>query len=77
VKEAAGTTVLVTGTTDGLGRRVARELAAKGAAVLLHGRSQVRLRAVLEEVRGQTGGERARSYLVNLSSLAAVRELRP
>jgi hypothetical protein len=45
--------------------------------VLLHGRSQVRLRAVLEEVRGQTGGERARSYLVNLSSLAAVRELRP
>ena len=39
MKEAAGTTVLVTGTTDGLGRRVARELAAKGAAVLLHGRS--------------------------------------
>ena len=69
--------MLVTGATDGLGRRVARELAAKGAAVLLHGRSQVRLRAVLEEVRGQTGGERARSYLVNLSSLAAVRELRP
>jgi short-subunit dehydrogenase len=69
--------VLVTGATDGLGRRVARELAAKGAAVLLYGRSQVRLRAVLEEVRGQTGGERARSYLVNLSSLAAVRELRP
>jgi len=69
--------VLVTGATDGLGRRVARELAVKGAAVLLHGRSRVRLRAVLEEVRGQTGGERARSYLVNLSSLAAVRELRP
>jgi short-subunit dehydrogenase len=77
VKEAAGTTVLVTGATDGLGRRVAWEPAAKGAAVLPHGRSQVRLRAVLEEVCAQTGGERARSYLVNLSSLAAVRELRP
>jgi short-subunit dehydrogenase len=65
--------VLVTGATDGLGRRVARELAAKGAAVLLHGRSQVRLRAVLEDVRGQTSGERARRYLADLSSLAAVR----
>jgi len=34
--EAVGTTVLLTGATDGLGRRVARELAAKGAAVLAH-----------------------------------------
>ena len=39
------TTTLVTGSTDGLGRRVAQELAADGATVLLHGRSQERLEA--------------------------------
>lgn len=33
-----GRTVLVTGATDGLGRGIARELAAVGARVLLHGR---------------------------------------
>jgi NAD(P)-dependent dehydrogenase (short-subunit alcohol dehydrogenase family) len=36
-------TILVTGATDGLGRALARELAARGATVLVHGRSQQRL----------------------------------
>ncbi|HEV8166135.1 MAG TPA: SDR family NAD(P)-dependent oxidoreductase, partial [Actinomycetota bacterium] len=36
-------TILVTGATDGLGRALARELAAAGATVLLHGRSKQRL----------------------------------
>ncbi len=71
MRDAAGATILVTGATDGLGRRVAQELAAKGATVLLHGRSPERLRDALE----QAGGEKARSYLADLSSLAAVRGL--
>jgi NAD(P)-dependent dehydrogenase (short-subunit alcohol dehydrogenase family) len=75
MNDAAGTTVLVTGATDGLGRRVALELAADGATVLLHGRSQERLDVILEEVRAQADGEEARGYLADLSSLAAVREL--
>jgi NAD(P)-dependent dehydrogenase (short-subunit alcohol dehydrogenase family) len=75
VRDAAGKTVLVTGATDGLGRHVARELAAKGATVLLHGRSQERLEDILEAVRGQDGGGEPRSYLADLSSLAAVRGL--
>jgi NAD(P)-dependent dehydrogenase (short-subunit alcohol dehydrogenase family) len=75
MRDAAGKTVLVTGATDGLGRHVARELAAEGATVLLHGRSQERLEAVLEDVRTQAGGVEARSYLADLSSLAAVRGL--
>jgi short-subunit dehydrogenase len=47
--------ILVTGATDGLGRRVAFDLAATGAAVLLHGRSRERLEATLEEAREETG----------------------
>jgi NAD(P)-dependent dehydrogenase (short-subunit alcohol dehydrogenase family) len=64
-------TILVTGSTDGLGRALAGELAARGATVLLHGRSEDRL----EEVRRELGGDRARSYLADFSSLADVRRL--
>src|SRR5918993_5798209 len=73
--DAAEARILVTGATDGLGRRVAQELAAMGATVLLHGRSPERLEATLEELRSQTGSKKANSYLADLSSLDAVRNL--
>jgi NAD(P)-dependent dehydrogenase (short-subunit alcohol dehydrogenase family) len=75
VRDAAQATVLVTGATDGLGRRVARELAGMGATVLLHGRNPERLEATLEELRGETGSEKLGSYLADLSSLGEVRGL--
>ena len=37
-----GKTVLVTGSTDGVGRYVAAQLAAAGAKVLIHGRDEAR-----------------------------------
>jgi NAD(P)-dependent dehydrogenase (short-subunit alcohol dehydrogenase family) len=75
MRDAAEATILVTGATDGLGKRVARELAAKGTTVLLHGRSPERLEVTLEELRGQTSSQKVGSYLADLSSLAAVRDL--
>ena len=75
MRDTAQATILVTGATDGLGRRVARELAARGATVLLHGRSSERLEATLEEVRSQTGGEKLGAYEADLSSLGDVRGL--
>jgi NAD(P)-dependent dehydrogenase (short-subunit alcohol dehydrogenase family) len=75
VRDAAEKTMLVTGATDGLGKRVARELAAKGATVLLHGRSPERLGATLEELRSETGSEKLDTYLADLSSLGEVRGL--
>ena len=75
MRDAAEATILVTGATDGLGKRLARELAAKGTTVLVHGRSPERLEATLEEVRSQTSSQKVGSYLADLSSLAAVRDL--
>ena len=63
------TTVLITGATDGLGRGVARDLAARGAAVLLHGRSREKLDALSEELGG------APAFQADLSSLEEVRRL--
>lgn len=75
VRDLEEETILVTGATDGLGRRVASALAGRGATVLLHGRSRERLEATFEQIREQTGNEKLRCYLADLSSLGAVRDL--
>ncbi len=75
MRELQEETILVTGATDGLGRRVARELAERGATVLLHGRSRERLEATFEEIREGTGSEKLGYYLADLSSLGQVRGL--
>jgi NAD(P)-dependent dehydrogenase (short-subunit alcohol dehydrogenase family) len=68
-------TILVTGSTDGLGRALARELAGRGATVLLHGRDSAKGEAALREIREATGNERVAFYLADLGSLAEVRGL--
>ncbi len=57
MRDPTEATVLVTGATDGLGRRVALKLAGRGAEVLLHGRRRERCEAVVEQVRRQKGAE--------------------
>jgi NAD(P)-dependent dehydrogenase (short-subunit alcohol dehydrogenase family) len=75
MRDSAGATILVTGATDGLGKRVALELAKRDATVLLHGRDLERGEAALDEIRRETGSEKLSLYLANFSSLGAVREL--
>lgn len=67
--------ILVTGATDGLGKQVARDLAARAATVLLHGRSREKGEAALREIRDATGNRKLIYYNADFSSLDAVREL--
>jgi len=67
--------ILVTGATDGLGRALVGELAARGATVLLHGRDPVKGEATLRDIREETGNERLDLYLADFASLAQVRAL--
>jgi NAD(P)-dependent dehydrogenase (short-subunit alcohol dehydrogenase family) len=69
-----GKTVLVTGSTDGVGRYVAAQLAADGAKVLIHGRDKERAKALIDEIRGHGYGE-AMFYHADLSSMAGTRHL--
>jgi len=68
-------TVLVTGSTDGLGRALALELVAGGATVLLHGRDPVKGEQTLADIRDATGSDRLAFCLADLSSLSEVRGL--
>jgi NAD(P)-dependent dehydrogenase (short-subunit alcohol dehydrogenase family) len=70
---ASSRTVLITGSTDGVGRYVAERLAAQGWRVIVHGRDRTRGEAVVERI-AQQGGE-ARLLVADLSSLAEVRSL--
>ena len=65
---------LVTGSTDGLGREVARRLAAEGAHVIVHGRNVERGKALVAEVAAGGKGS-ARFYQADFASLAEVRRL--
>jgi NAD(P)-dependent dehydrogenase (short-subunit alcohol dehydrogenase family) len=64
---------LVTGSTDGLGRAVARSLAASGFGVLIHGRDAQRGTDLVREISGQGGS--ARFHRADFASLAEVRAL--
>ena len=68
-------TVLITGSTDGLGRALAVELARGGARLLLHGRDAERLRGTEAEIREQTGNTDLHAYVADFSSLDDVRQL--
>lgn len=67
--------ILVTGATDGIGKQTAHDLAKMGATVLLHGRSQERGEATVQEIRNATGNNRIEYYLGDFSSLDEVRRL--
>jgi NAD(P)-dependent dehydrogenase (short-subunit alcohol dehydrogenase family) len=69
-----GRTVLVTGSTDGVGRYVAARFAAEGAKVLIHGRDKARAQTLADEIRRQ-GHDAPIFYQADLSSLAGARQL--
>jgi NAD(P)-dependent dehydrogenase (short-subunit alcohol dehydrogenase family) len=66
--------MLVTGSTDGLGREVAKRLAATGAHVIVHGRNRERGQAVVDEITREGKGS-ASFIAADLGSLAEVRRL--
>jgi NAD(P)-dependent dehydrogenase (short-subunit alcohol dehydrogenase family) len=66
--------ILITGSTDGLGREVARRLAASSAHVIVHGRNRERGAALVAEIE-RAGKGSAAFYPADLASLAEVRRL--
>jgi retinol dehydrogenase 14 len=67
--------VLITGSTDGIGRQTAVEIAALGATVIVHGRNPARAKLVVEEISSSTGNRNVDLMIADLSSLRQVREL--
>ena len=73
MEKLSGKTALVTGSTDGVGRLVARKLGEAGAHVLVHGRDAERGARVVADI--EASGGVAAFLAADLSALAEVRRL--
>ncbi len=72
-QDLAGKTILITGANSGIGRVTALELGKRGAKLYLAGRTEERMRPVLDELRA-AGAPDAVFLPLDLGDLASVRE---
>ena len=68
-------TILVTGSTDGIGLATAKILVSLGHNVLLHGRNRSKLDDAEKALTALQGGGRVESYVADLSRMADVEAL--
>lgn len=70
--DLTGRLALVTGSSRGIGRSIARGLAQAGATIVLHGRDPERLAATRAEFETEFGAERIGSVAFDITDAAAV-----
>jgi len=68
-------TILITGSTDGIGFQTARSLVSLGHRVLLHGRSAAKLEASQQAIRSEFGDAQTESFVADLASMTDVEGL--
>ncbi|MES9831944.1 MAG: SDR family NAD(P)-dependent oxidoreductase [Candidatus Thiodiazotropha sp. DIVDIV] len=68
-------TILITGSTDGIGLETAKEFYSQGHQVLLHGRNPTKLAAAEKMLSESSGSGQVESYLADLSRMAEVERL--
>lgn len=68
-------TILITGSTDGIGKLAAINLAKSGHHIIIHGRSPEKLAKVKAEIISLTGSEKIEGYVADFSKLDDVRRM--
>ncbi|MEQ6168746.1 MULTISPECIES: SDR family NAD(P)-dependent oxidoreductase [unclassified Ekhidna] len=67
--------ILITGSTDGIGKLAAIKLAKEGHKIYLHGRYRNKLNACIQEVIQASGNENISGFVADLSDLNQVKQL--
>ncbi|MGD1919720.1 MAG: SDR family NAD(P)-dependent oxidoreductase [Pleurocapsa sp.] len=67
--------ILITGSTDGIGKLVAIKLAEQGNEVYLHGRNSEKLATVISAIKAQTKNENIGGFVADFSDLDAVKKM--
>ena len=67
--------VLITGSTDGIGKQTAIDLANLGALVIIHGRNETKTLQATEEVKLKSGNSNIEYVVGDLSSFDQIRSM--
>lgn len=67
--------ILITGSTDGIGKATALQLAALGATVIVHGRNTERCQRACDDIRTATGNHNVDYVVADLSSQRQIRQM--
>lgn len=68
-------TILITGSTDGIGKLAAIKLAKDGHEIFLHGRNANKLEKVISEVKASSNNENVKGFVADFSDLDAVKKM--
>ncbi|HYW96764.1 MAG TPA: SDR family oxidoreductase [Bacteroidales bacterium] len=68
-------TVVISGTTSGIGKFTALKLAGQGARLVMLARNMTRAQSTVEEIKKKTGNNNIDLYIVDLSAMDEIREI--
>lgn len=68
-------TIIITGSTDGIGKLTALKLAKVGHTIYVHGRSEAKVNTVVSEIKEASGNQNIKGLVADFSDLEAVSKL--
>ncbi|WP_406656903.1 SDR family NAD(P)-dependent oxidoreductase [Methanolobus sp. ZRKC2] len=68
-------TILITGSTDGIGKLTAIKLAKEGHTIYIHGRNPEKVRGVVSEIKTTTKNEKVKGFVADFSDLDSVKQM--
>lgn len=68
-------TIIITGSTDGIGKLTAIELAKEGDEIYLHGRNPEKLNATIAEVKESSNNDNIKGFLADFADLDSVKQM--